>query len=100
MKKGLVSIEEIEEAQVVLRAVANALRQDILRLLQEKNKMTVTELYVKLRKGQTNMSFHLGVLKDAGVVGVELVGKYRYYYIINERLEEINAYAKGLGHKK
>lgn len=96
MKKGLVCTKEVEDAQRVLRAIGNNLRQDILRLLAEKGKMSVTELYVKLKLVQTAMSSHLAVLKEAGVVGVEVLGKHRYYYIIHERVAEINTYAKAL----
>jgi DNA-binding transcriptional ArsR family regulator len=100
MNTGADSAEDIKKARAVLTTVGNKVRQNILALLNKQGKMSVTQLYVKLRQEQTIMSNHLSKLKKAGVVGVEVDGKYRQYYIISERLEEINAYAKALALQK
>lgn len=51
--------------------------------------MTVTELYVKLRLEQSVASQHLALLRRAGVVLTSRDGKYIYYSVDHERLEEI-----------
>lgn len=100
MENRLIWTEDIEKAQAVLTAVGHKVRQQILDLLKKHGKLSVTQLYVKLKQEQTVMSNHLSILKKAGVVRVEVDGKYRQYYLISERLEEISAYAKALAHIK
>lgn len=92
----LISEKEIKIAARVLRAVNHKLRLEILSLLHLNRKMTVTDLYEALRMEQSVASQHLGILRIAGVVEAEKSGKNKYYSINHKRLEEINAYAKGL----
>lgn len=81
---------ELRKAVIILRAVNHKLRQDIINLLEENEKMTVTDLYVKLRLEQSVASQHLAILRRAGVVNTERNGKFIYYYLNEERLEQIN----------
>ena len=48
-----VDLLEVKKAALVLRALNHKLRQQILKLIDESGKMTVTELYVKLRLEQS-----------------------------------------------
>ena len=53
LKKGNREIQldyaELRKAVLVLRAVNHKLRQSIIDLLEENDKMTVTDIYIKLR---------------------------------------------------
>jgi len=79
----------LRKAVLVLRAVNHDLRQNIIRLLEDNNKMTVTEIYIKLRLEQSVASQHLAILRRAGVVVTEREGKYIYYTLNKDRIAEI-----------
>ncbi len=94
LKKGKSDIEldyaELRKAVLVLRAVNHKLRQSIVDLLDENTKMTVTDIYIKLRLEQSVASQHLAILRRAGVVTTERQGKFIYYGIDKERLNQIS----------
>jgi ArsR family transcriptional regulator, virulence genes transcriptional regulator len=79
----------LKQALIILRAVNHKLRQQIIELLEENEKMTVTDLYVKMRIEQSVASQHLAILRRAGVVVTERQGKFIYYRVDKERKEKI-----------
>ena len=81
---------ELRKAVLVLRAVNHKLRQSIIDLLEEGNRMTVTDIYIKLRLEQSVASQHLAILRRAGVVSTDREGKFIYYSIDKERLNQIS----------
>ena len=85
-----------KKAALVLRALNHKLRQQILRLIDEHGKMTVTQLYLELRLEQSVASQHLAILRKAALVKTARNGKCIYYSINTERLDEINEFAKNL----
>ncbi len=84
-----IDFQILRKSVLVLRAVNHKLRQEMIRLINQEGKMTVTELYVKLRLEQSVASQHLALLRRAGVVLTSRDGKYIYYSVDHERLEEI-----------
>lgn len=94
LKKGRNDIEldyaELRKAVLVLRAVNHKLRQRIIDLLDENEKMTVTDIYIKLRLEQSVASQHLAILRRAGVVKTDRQGKFIYYSLDNDRLSQIS----------
>lgn len=80
----------LKKAALVLRAVNHKLRQQILKQIDEHGKITVTELYVKLRLEQSVASQHLAILRKAGFVKTERDGKFIYYSVNFPRIEQIN----------
>jgi DNA-binding transcriptional ArsR family regulator len=91
-----VDLYNVKKAAMVLRAINHKLRQQILKLIDENGKMTVTEIYVKLRLEQSVASQHLAILRKAGFVKTERDGKFIYYSVSTERLEELNKFVKEL----
>jgi ArsR family transcriptional regulator, virulence genes transcriptional regulator len=79
----------LKKAAMILRALNHKLRQQIIRILDESKKLTVTELYVQLRLEQSVASQHLAILRRAGIVKTEREGKYIYYTINNQRVGDI-----------
>ena len=79
----------LRKAVLVLRSVNHKLRQSMIKLLEENEEMTVTELYVKLRLEQSVASQHLAILRRAGVVGTRREGKFIYYALNKDRISEI-----------
>jgi len=94
LKKGkndiLLDYAELRKAVLVLRAVNHKLRQRIIDLLEENQRMTVTDIYIKLRLEQSVASQHLAILRKAGVVATERQGKFIYYALDKERLNQIS----------
>lgn len=80
----------MRKSMIVLRAVNHKLRQEMIQLIDSKGKMTVTDLYVKLRLEQSVASQHLALLRRAGVVITTRDGKYIYYSVDHQRLDEIS----------
>ena len=95
LKKGKRDIQldyaELRKAVLVLRAVNHKLRQDVIDLLEENEKMTVTDIYIKLRLEQSVASQHLAILRRAGVVATERQGKFIYYSLDKKRIKSINS---------
>ena len=94
LKKGkrdiLLNYNELRKAVLVLRAVNHKLRQRVIDLLEENERMTVTDIYIKLRLEQSVASQHLAILRKAGVVQTERQGKFIYYALNKERLTQIS----------
>ena len=86
---GELDYGDLRKAVLVLRAVNHDLRQQMIQLLREHGRMTVTDIYVKLRLEQSVASQHLAILRRASVVNTERQGKYIYYSINPERLGQI-----------
>jgi DNA-binding transcriptional ArsR family regulator len=80
----------LRKSVMVLRAVNHELRQDMIRLIHQEGKMTVTDLYVKLRLEQSVASQHLALLRRAGIVVTSRDGKFIYYSVDVSRLDEIS----------
>jgi ArsR family transcriptional regulator, virulence genes transcriptional regulator len=86
----------LKKASLVLRSLNHKLRQQIIRFIHENEKMTVTEIYVKLRIEQSVASQHLAILRRAGIVNTEREGKYIYYSINTNRLGEVSKFIDDL----
>ncbi len=94
MKKGQTDVQldyaELRKAVLVLRAVNHKLRQRMIDLLEESKRLTVTDIYIKLRLEQSVASQHLAILRKAGVVRTDRQGKYIYYSLDHDRLGQIS----------
>lgn len=80
----------VKKAALILRALNHKLRQQLVKLIDEEKKITVTEIYVRLRLEQSVASQHLAILRKAGIVSTQRDGKFIYYMINHKRIEEIN----------
>ncbi len=86
----VINYGDLRKAVLILRAINHKLRQSIIKMLEENNRMTVTDIYIKLRLEQSVASQHLAILRRAGVVSTERIGKFIHYYLNQTRLTEIN----------
>src|SRR5215203_2986682 len=91
-----VDLLNVKKAAMILRAVNHKLRQQKLKLIDEQAKITVTEIYVKLRLEQSVASQHLAILRKAGFVKTDRDGKFIYYSVNSKRLEELNQFIDAL----
>lgn len=86
----------MKKSMLILRALNHKLRQQILKLLDEKRKVTVTEIYVELRLEQSVTSQHLAILRRAGLVSAIREGKFIYYTVNYKRIKEVNNFVEQL----
>lgn len=86
----------VKKAALVLRALNHKLRQQIIKTINESKKLTVTELYVKLRLEQSVASQHLAILRKTGIVSTRREGKFIFYTINSPRIEAINEFVTKL----
>jgi len=86
----LLDYAELRKAVLVLRAINHKLRQRVINLLEENQRMTVTDIYIKLRLEQSVASQHLAILRKAGVVQTERQGKYIFYTLDKDRINQIS----------
>lgn len=91
-----VDYHNLKKAALVLRALNHKLRQQILKLIEEEKKITVTEIYVRLRLEQSVASQHLAILRRAGIVITDRDGKFIFYKVNFNRIDEINHFVEGL----
>lgn len=95
----LLDTQNLKTAALFFRAVNNPFRQRILHLLHKHSRLTVTEIYVKLRREQCVVSSHLGILREAKLVSTERMGKNIFYSVNHQRLEQLQHLATGLSNK-
>jgi DNA-binding transcriptional ArsR family regulator len=87
---------ELRKAVLVLRALNHRLRQQIIKLIESSEKITVTEVYKKMNIEQAVASQHLAILRRARVVTTERQGKFIFYRVDKERVMEIAQMLVGL----
>src|SRR5258705_2673294 len=91
-----VDLLNVNKAGLIIRAVNRKLRQQILKLIDEHKRITVTELYVKLRLEQSVASQHLAILRKAGFVKTVRDGKFIFYSVNINRLKDLNRFVEQL----
>ncbi len=91
-----INYNNVKKAALILRAVNHKLRQQIVELIASENRITVTEIYVKLRLEQSVASQHLAILRRAGILKTTREGKYIYYTVNEKRINEVNEFVQHL----
>ncbi|MEZ5051586.1 MAG: metalloregulator ArsR/SmtB family transcription factor [Chitinophagales bacterium] len=96
--KGNIKLEykNLRKTVLILRAVNHKLRLKIIKMLTDKEKMSVTEIYVKLRLEQSVASQHLAIMRRAGVVTTTRSGKNIFYQLDNDRLKSIGNFIRDI----
>ena len=89
MAKLVLDITKLEMAASKLRAIAHPMRIAIIDLLNDKQKLSVTEIYSKLDIEQASASHHLNILKNKGVLVSKREGKKIFYSLKSVTLAEI-----------
>lgn len=88
--------KKLRKSVLILRAINHDLRLEIIKLLNEQEELTVTDIYVKLRVEQSVASQHLAILRKANVVVTDRKGKFIYYRLNTKRLNEIYTFVEEL----
>jgi len=79
-------------AAAIFRALADETRLAILHSLRD-GELCVCELQSELDAAQSRLSFHLKVLKDAGILIDRTQGRWSYYRISPDALTELHSLA-------
>jgi ArsR family transcriptional regulator len=80
-----------EALLVRFQAIAEETRFRVVQLLAD-GERCVCELQDELGAAQSRLSFHLKKLKDAGVLADRRDGRWVYYSLVPEALEEMRAF--------
>ena len=91
-----VDYHALKKAALVLRALNHKLRQQLLKLIEEEKKITVTEIYVRLRLEQSVASQHLAILRRANIVITERDGKFIHYALNHARIAAVAKFVNEL----
>ena len=79
-----------ERAIELFHALSDETRLEIIELLR-KGERCVCELTDTLDAAQSRLSFHLRVLKDAGIVRDRKDGRWVHYELVPDAFEEVEA---------
>ncbi|MFE5321016.1 ArsR/SmtB family transcription factor [Paenibacillus sp. NPDC056579] len=80
---------EDDQSQDIYAAVADPTRRKLLRLLADAGELPLNALTVHFQMGRTAVSKHLTILKDAGLVTSQKVGRETRYRLNAAPLREI-----------
>lgn len=78
---------DVKSATAVFHALSDETRLEILDRLQD-GERCVCELTEVLKAAQSRLSFHLRVLKEAGLIRDRAEGRWMYYALNEQALEE------------
>jgi ArsR family transcriptional regulator len=80
---------DLDRAVVLFHALSDATRLSILGMLRD-GEQCVCDLQEGLDAAQSRLSFHLRVLRDAGLVADRREGRWSYYRIVPSALAEVH----------
>jgi ArsR family transcriptional regulator len=80
-----------EQAQQLLRALADPIRMRVIESLGE-GERCVCDLTSELELAQSKLSFHLKVLRDAGLISARQQGRWMYYSLQPAALLRLRAW--------
>ena len=86
---------QIEEASRLFHALSEPTRLQILEQLKD-GERCVCDLTEMFHTGQSRLSFHLRVLKDAGLIQDRPEGRWTYYSVNSEGIKELESFVKML----
>lgn len=84
-----------DRAVALFHALSDATRLGILEMLRD-GERCVCDLQDELEAAQSRLSFHLRVLKEAGLVADRREGRWAYYRIVPEAVREVHDLANAL----
>lgn len=91
---------KLKRAVLTLRAINHPLRKKMISMLEDKRKMTVTEIYGILKIEQSVASQHLAILRRADIVATKREGKFIFYGVNKKRIAEVTDLVEDLAQKE
>jgi ArsR family transcriptional regulator len=90
---------DLDRAVALFHALSDPIRLSIMEILRS-GERCVCDLQDDLNTAQSKLSFHLKVLREAGLVSDRREGRWSYYSIVPEGLAEVHDLAVGMKPKK
>ncbi len=81
--------EKLSKIADVLKTIAHPVRLDIIKLLEQSQKLCVSELVERTQIEQSLLSHHLTKMKDRGILKSSRDGKHIYYSIAMTNIASI-----------
>ena len=88
-------IEQIFDLATLLKSISHPFRLQILCLLQDKE-MTVGEISRAIKTTDANISQHLSILRNQGIVGTRKEANFIYNRITDDRVTSLIDTMQGL----
>lgn len=89
--KVRVEQKKLERAAYVLKCMAHPMRLGIIDLLEQRERLTVSQLQEVLQIEQSLLSHHLTNMRDKGILGTHREGKNIYYFLADISISSIIA---------
>ncbi|MEI6851397.1 MAG: metalloregulator ArsR/SmtB family transcription factor [Bacteroidota bacterium] len=89
-------VQKVEFAAKKIRTITHPSRVQIIKLLEEHDKLNVTQIYEKLNILQAETSHHLALLREFGILKKVRQGKMSIYSLNKETLDNIVRIAEEL----
>src|SRR5438309_1034484 len=86
----------LKKGALIFRAINHKLRQKMLQFIHQNGRITVTQIYKKLRLEQSVTSQHLAILRKANFVITERDGRFIYYTVNYQYLKHVHKIAESL----
>ena len=84
-----------DQARQLLKALADPIRLDVVQALTA-GERCVCELTEQLGLAQSRLSFHLRVLREAGLIESREQGRWVYYSLRPEAIEQLQHWLAGI----
>ncbi len=82
--------ESLNTATEILRAIAHPLRLAIIEFVDQKKLINVNKIYNTLKLEQSITSQHLRILRNVDLVHTKREGKFIYYSLNYDKIEQVN----------
>jgi ArsR family transcriptional regulator len=91
----MITTKRGDQSAILFHALSDETRLEIMERLKD-GEQCVCDLTDALKSAQSRLSFHLKVLKDAGLIKDRPEGRWIYYSLNAEALEELEEVVQGL----
>ena len=92
---SVTTTQDLSQAALLFHALSDETRLGILDMLRD-GERCVCDLQFELDAAQSRLSFHLRVLRDAGLVTDRKEGRWSYYTIVPDALATVHDMVVGL----
>jgi predicted transcriptional regulator len=89
--KNELEMKKLGKAVLILKSMNHKLRQDIVKMVDSKKDITVTEIYRKLQIEQSIISQNLSKIITSKVLTTKIEGRFVRYYVNHDRISEIKS---------
>lgn len=76
MNKIIINQSKLNSVQKSLEALADPVRLRIIKIIDDLGTSIISEVLKIMKMEQSNMSYHIRLLSEAGIISVERKGKY------------------------